>query len=138
MYAQALGCRNFSKIECGTDGAPMDGVSAMAHLSRVRLVQPRVKACLLLKLEFTNEPELLEDGGISWFVCAREKRPLGKVCVLVSLRVLSILPWDERTGTSGGDVAHERTVIYVRVGAGGGTFRSSSGCEYVWYKLTSL
>lgn len=102
MYAQAPGRRNFSKIERGTDGAPMDGVSAIAQLSRVRLVQPRLKACLLLKLEFTNEPKLLEDGGISWFVCAREKRPLGKVCVLVSLRVLSILPWDERTVTSGG------------------------------------
>ena len=79
----------------------MDGVSAIAQLSRIRLVQARLKVCLLLKLEFTNEPGLLEDGGISRFVCAREDTPLGKACVSVSLRVLSILPWDERAGTSG-------------------------------------
>lgn len=49
------------------------------------LAQTRVEACLLLKLELTHEPGLLEDGGVSQLVGARQKTPLGKAHFLVSL-----------------------------------------------------
>lgn len=70
----------------------MDDVCATAQLNRVRLVQAGPKARSLLNWGFTNEPGFLEDRRKSRFVCARDKAPLGNVCVLVSLRVLSILP----------------------------------------------